>query len=158
MFDNKVMISRDGLLAPLYGLVYLLIGLEQLGLMVAGGVAVCVAVSNLHIELWSRAVKIVVGLGAGDVPVRVRISILLVEMGIGSVVGSVEAVGIHRRHLLEVRGRVELATHFSNPDRYKVMIEVRLPLSNKNCWTTHDGLLKALSLPTGAHHLFDLVD
>ena len=150
MFDNKVMIFRDGRLAPLYGLVYLLIGLEQLGLKVAGGVGVCVAVSNLHIELWSRAVKIVVGLGAGDVPVRVRISILLVEMGVGSVVGSVagsvEVVSIHRSPLLEVRGGVELATHFSNPDCYKVMMEVRLPLSNENCWTTHDGFLKASSL------------
>ena len=150
MFDNKVMIFHDGRLAPLYGLVYLLIGLEQLGLKVAGSVGICVAVSNLHIELWSRAIKIVVGLGAGDVPIRVRISILLVEIGIGSVVGSiagsVEVVSIHRSPLLEVRGGVELATHFSNPDCYKVMMEVRLPLSNKNCWTTHDGFLKASSL------------
>ena len=113
---------------------------------VAGGVGVCVAVSNLHIELWSRAIKVVVGLGASDVPVRVRISILLVEMGIGSIAGSIEVVSIHHNHLLEVRGGVELATHFSNPDRYKVMMEVRLPLSNKNCWTTHDSFLKASSL------------
>ena len=103
MFDNKVMVSCDGLLLPRYGLVYLLIGLEQEGLGVAGDVAVCVAVSNLHIELGARAVEIVVGLGSGNVPVRVRVSVLLVELG----VGSIEIVGIHGRSSLEVRGMAD---------------------------------------------------
>ena len=107
MFDNKVVISRDGLLPPLYSLVYLLIGFVQERLRVVGDIAICIAVSNRHIELGARAikgaraVKIVVDVGSGDIPICIRVSVLLVELG----VGSIEVVGKHGRSSLEGRGR-----------------------------------------------------